>query len=88
MSEFDGVVQEAIKGDEYRNLDHHRQAPTHRVDLVSPVKGHHFLIEPLPVASVLLLQLGHLGLDLLHGPHRLVAFLGKGKDHSIPEDIW
>ncbi len=66
-----GVPEDAEEGEEDRELHHERQAPGERVDLVLLVELHDLFVELLAVALVFRLELLDLGLDPLHGEHRL-----------------
>src|SRR5208337_1736841 len=90
VAQFDGRPQDPVQGNEYRQLYHHGQAAGHGVDLEGPVQAHQLLVHSLLVVFVFLPDLGHLGLELLHRLHGLVAFVvgveEEDADHKGEDD--
>ena len=86
MAQLDGVQEGVVKGEEEGNLQDHRQAAAHRVDLLVAVELHHGAVEALLVVLVQRLQLLHFRLQLLHGLHGLVALVGQRPEDDLDED--
>ena len=86
MTQLDAVEKRLIEGDEHGKLNEDGQTASHGVDAVGLVELHHFAAERFLVVLVLLLQLLHHGLELLHLLHGLEALAGKRPEHDLDED--
>ena len=86
MAQLDGEHERLVQGEEHRDLDDHRQAPPQRVDLVVAVQLHDSLVHGVAVVLVLLADLVHLRLDLLHPLHGLVALVGQREEQRLEDD--
>jgi len=81
MTQLDRIEKDFIKGKENRNLDGHGQTAAHRVDFISPIQIHHFLVDSFSVILEFLPQFRHFGLQFLHFSHRAEADLRR-----VPEE--
>ena len=61
-----GAIEHSEQRQEDRNLQQQRQAGRQRIGVVLLVQLHGLLTELLPVMTMFLLQLAHLGLQQLH----------------------
>jgi len=76
-AQLDRAAEHREEGDEDGNLDQHRQAARHRIDLVLAVERHGLLLHLLRIVLELGLNLLELGLQHLHALHALVALAGQ-----------
>lgn len=86
VPQLDGPQQGLIQGEKHGDLQQHGHAPAGWVDLVGLVQLHDFRIHLLTVVGVLLADLGHHGLELLHLLHGFVALVRKGPEQSLDDD--
>ena len=86
MSHFERILQNIVKGDKNRDLNHHRETSTQRVNSPPLVQQHDFLLEPCLVVLVRLSQPVHLRLDLLHFLHRFETNLGQREKDDLDQD--
>jgi hypothetical protein len=80
------ALEQVEEREEDRQLEQERPARRKRVDAVLLVEGHHLALHPLAIVLVLLLDLLHLRLELLEGPHRLDLLDGQRQDQQAGEE--
>ena len=83
MAQLNGKHQCLVQGKENRYLHNHRQTAAKGVNLMGAIQFHDRAIQGLPIILVLLFQLGHFRLQLLHVLHGLVALVGKGEKENF-----
>ena len=86
MAQFDAVQEGLIQSHEHGELHEDGQTAAHGVHAVGPVQLHHFALHGLLVVLILLLDLLHHGLELLHLLHGLEALAGERPEDDLDED--
>ncbi len=83
MPHFDGHEQDFVEREEHRDLNKHRQAARHGVDLFPFVKRHQLLLLAHLVFLVAVPDLDHIRLDLLHLGHRRIRLIGEREEDEF-----
>lgn len=86
LPEFNGVIKNIVKSDEYRNLDEYRQTSPERIDAALFIKLHHRGIELLAIVFEFGLQFFDFGLKLLHLEHGAVGEIGQRGKKKFDEE--
>ena len=69
VAELDGILEHGEEAEEDGDLQEHGKATAHRVDSELAIELHCLLIHLVRIVGILLLELGHLGLELRHPLH-------------------
>ena len=69
VAELDGILKHGEEAEEDGDLQEHGKATAHRVDSELAIELHCLLIHLVRIVGILLLELGHLGLELRHPLH-------------------
>ena len=85
MPHLNRILKCIVKGNEYRDLDQHRKAPTHGVNLSPFVEQHDLLLNPCLVVLVGFFESGHFRLYLLHPLHRFETDLCEGQKDDFDQ---